>query len=248
MPDGGTIAVVAENRTLTRDDPMPLADGDYVVITVVDSGCGMSADLLDKVLEPFFTTKDVGKGTGLGLSMVYGFARQSNGAFNLDSKLGHGTTAELWLPRAPAEAKADTLIPDEEVRGDEGERQQNLRILLVDDHKEVRGTTAATLEDFGHTVVECSSGADAIEMLEDGDCDYDLLISDYAMPHLSGTEFLRGARKLCPDVPSLIITGYAEEDAICDRPEGVEILLKPFTAAKLEAAVARVCKEPRQSF
>ena len=99
------------------------------------------------------------------------------------------------------------------------------------------------LEDLGHEVVEAANGADALKVLKDGDCDFDLMISDYAMPHLSGTEFLREARELCPEVPALIITGYAEADAISDRPEGVEILLKPFTANKLEAVLARICGE-----
>ena len=115
-------------------------------------------------------------------------------------------------------------------------------MLLVDDHAEVRTTTAAVLEDLGHTVAQAASGADALQSLKDGDCDYDLVISDYAMPHLSGTEFLRETRLLCPDVPALIITGYADADAVRDRPEGVEILLKPFTPAMLEAALSRVAQ------
>jgi CheY-like chemotaxis protein len=175
--------------------------------------------------------------------MVYGFAKQSNGAFRLDSEVGRGTTAELWLPRAPAASKAATAPAKEQSARRSGEAPK-LRILLVDDHNEVRGTTAAILQDLGHTVVQSSSGAEALEALRGGDCDYQLMISDYAMPHLSGTEFLRAAREICPHVPSLIVTGYAEEDTIDDRPEGVEILLKPFSAAKLEAAVARSCSGP----
>jgi len=99
------------------------------------------------------------------------------------------------------------------------------------------------LEDLGHRVVEAANGAEALKTLRTGDCAYDLMISDYAMPHLSGTEFLREARELCPDVPALIITGYAGADAIQDRPDGVEILLKPFTASRLETAMAAVCGE-----
>jgi CheY-like chemotaxis protein len=115
-----------------------------------------------------------------------------------------------------------------------------LSILLVDDHPEVRSTTAALLQDLGHAVVEAANGVDALDELERGTCEFDLMISDYAMPNLSGTEFLRKARQVCPDVPALIITGYAEADAVTDRPDGVEILLKPFTPAKLEAALAQV--------
>jgi CheY-like chemotaxis protein len=176
--------------------------------------------------------------------MVYGFARQSNGAFRLDSVVGRGTTAELWLPRAPAFASA-TEAPAHDERVKRPPHSPKLRILLVDDHEEVRGTTAAVLQDLGHSVVQLSSGLEALEALRTGDCDYQLMISDYAMPHLSGTEFLRSARELCPGVPGLIVTGYAEEDTIGDRPEGVEILLKPFTAAKLEDAVLRSCSAAR---
>jgi CheY-like chemotaxis protein len=177
-------------------------------------------------------------GSGLGLSMVYGFAKQSNGAFRMRSELGKGTTAELWLPRAPEGSQHVAAPPKEEPRR---KSTRKLRILLVDDHAEVRSTTAAVLEDLGHTVVEAANGAEAMQVLQDGDCDYDVMISDYAMPHLSGTDFLRGARELCANVPGLIITGYAEADAISDRPEGVEILLKPFTANKLESMLTQIC-------
>jgi CheY-like chemotaxis protein len=114
-------------------------------------------------------------------------------------------------------------------------------VLLVDDHPEVRSTTAAVLEDDGHEVVEAENGAAALVLLKNRKCDFDLLITDYAMPHLSGTDFLREARLLCPDVPALLITGYAETEMIRDRPAGVEMLLKPFTPAKLGAAMARAC-------
>ncbi len=120
-------------------------------------------------------------------------------------------------------------------------KSPRLRLLLVDDHPEVRTTTAAVLEELGHTVVQAANGAEALSALESGECECDLLISDYAMPNLSGTEFLREARRLCPDVPALIITGYADAEAIGDRPDGVEILLKPFTPTTLEAAIVRVC-------
>jgi PAS domain S-box-containing protein len=238
MPAGGTVTVTVENHSLPLNNPVDLPAGDYVVLSVTDTGTGISPDHLEKVLEPFFTTKEMGKGSGLGLSMVYGFARQSNGAFQLRSKVDVGTTAELWLPRAPMEAKERKRISAEQPSA---VAVPKLRILLVDDHVEVRSTTAALLADVGHEVVEAVNGAEALKRLNEGDCEFGLMISDYAMPHLSGTDFLREARAICPGVPALIITGYAEGEAISDRPEGVEILLKPFTPAKLEAAVARAC-------
>jgi CheY-like chemotaxis protein len=237
MPDGGTVTILAENRKVEGDELAGLS-GDFVRLAVADNGTGISGEDLEKVMEPFFTTKDVGKGSGLGLSMVYGFAKQSNGAFRLRSQLGSGTTAELWLPRAPTGAKAAERPRKEEPSRKAGRK---LRVLLVDDHAEVRNTTAALLADLGHAVIEAANGPEALKTLQDGDCGYDLMISDYAMPQQSGTEFLREARQFCPGVPALIITGYAEADAISDRPEGVEVLLKPFTPNKLEAALSRVC-------
>jgi PAS domain S-box-containing protein len=238
MPAGGTVTVSAENRALDAGNWAELPPGDYVQLAVTDTGTGMSADVLEKVLEPFFTTKELGKGSGLGLPMVYGFAKQSNGAFRLRTELGSGTTAELWLPRAPEGREAEPAPPTKERRA---KAARKLRILRVDDHAEVRSTTAAVLEDIGHCVVEATDGAEALRRMKDGDCNYDVIISDYAMPHLSGTDFLRGARELCPGVPALIITGYAEADTISDRPEGVEILLKPFTANILESTLSRIC-------
>ena len=238
MPAGGTVTVSIENRTATGERPTELPAADHVLITVADSGTGITPEDLERVMDPFFTTKEVGKGSGLGLSMVYGFAQQSDGAFRIESEVGKGTRAELWLPRAPADhAAASQPLPDDGQVDSPGP----LRILLVDDHEEVRATTGAMLEELGHTVAGAANGRDALEVLREGDCDYDLMISDYAMPHVSGTEFLREARQLCPDVPALIITGYAEIGAITDRPENVEVLLKPFTPRALEAAIARIC-------
>lgn len=244
LPSGGTVKVTAENRTLAAGDLPGAEASEYVRITVVDTGTGISPADLEKVTEPFFTTKAVGKGSGLGLSMVYGFVKQSNGLFRIESKLGAGTTAELWLPRAPSGEQPEPAASTER-SGVLIDRK--LRILVVDDHPEVRSTTSAVLEDLGHSVQQAANGAEAIKLLEAGECTCDVMISDYAMPQVSGTEFLRRAREICPEVPAIIITGYAEVDAIGDRPEGVEVLLKPFTPATLEAAVARACGEATAS-
>ena len=237
MPGGGIVTIIAENCEAPGDEPPGLIKADYVRIRVADTGTGISPEHLEKVMEPFFTTKEVGKGSGLGLSMVYGFAKQSNGAFRLESELGQGTTAELWLPSASEIAVEETFEPVEPQQ----RLLRELKVLLVDDHPEVRSTTAAVLEDSGHEVLQAENGADALELLKKRKCDFDLLITDYAMPHLSGTDFLREARLICPEVPALLITGYAETEMIRDRPAGVEMLLKPFTPAKLEAAIARTC-------
>jgi CheY-like chemotaxis protein len=169
--------------------------------------------------------------------MVYGFAKQSNGAFRIESKLGSGTTAELWLPRATEGARPKPSPPGVKKRKT---TNRSLNILLVDDHAHVRSTTAAVLGDFGHKVIEATDGTDALRVLREG-CDFDLLITDYAMPHLSGTELLRAAQDICPEVPALIVTGYAEAGAIRDRPAHVEILQKPFTPEALEGAIDHLC-------
>ena len=236
MPAGGTVTILAENRHAESGELPAIPGGDYVRLAVRDTGSGISADILEKVMEPFFTTKEVGKGSGLGLSMVYGFAKQSDGAFRIESTPGTGTTAELWLPRAPEQAVAPRALAPEPV----APALRPLKVLLVDDHAEVRSTTAAVLEDYGHKVTEAENGADALAMMKKRQKRFDLLITDYAMPHLSGTDFLKEARLICPDIPALLITGYAEAEMIRDKPEGVETLLKPFTPAHLEAAMARV--------
>jgi PAS domain S-box-containing protein len=242
MPSGGTVTVVVENQALQAGNSAGIPAGRYVRITVSDTGSGIASDQLEKVMEPFFTTKEPGKGSGLGLSMVYGFAKQSNGAFGLASELGTGTVAELWLPQAPEGARTG---PEPTARSDLPFAPASMRILLVDDHAEVRATTAAVLADMGHQVVEAANGADALGVLRSDQTRYDLLISDYAMPHLSGTEFVNEAGNLCPGVPALIITGYAEAEAIDDRPAGVEVLQKPFTREQLEDALQRSCRDAR---
>ena len=234
MPDGGTIEVIAENRHVDEDDPLPLAAGDYVLLAVVDSGFGIAPDIIDKVLEPFFTTKEVGKGTGLGLSMVYGFAKQSAGTLRLTSVVGEGTRAELWLPRAHELANA----PAEKSAPEEPEAVRPLRILLIDDHEEVRGTTAAMLSDLGHSAIEAASGPEAIEALMPGK-PVDLVITDYAMPRQSGTQVARLVREKQPEVPVLIITGYADESEIGSRPADVGLLMKPFTIQDLAKAIGQ---------
>ena len=235
LRSGGTIVISVENRSIAADGSGELEPGDYLVLAVVDDGCGIAPDHIEKVMEPFFTTKEVGKGTGLGLSMVYGFAKQSDGAFRLQSELGKGTRAEIWLPRATDTALAAKAT---EVVEAAPTPTPSLRILLVDDHEEVRGTTAALLQELGHSVTEAASGTEAIAALKkNGSCD--LLISDYAMPALSGTDLVRKLRKVKPKLPCIIITGYADGEAVEGRPDDVMVLPKPFTPAKLSEAIIK---------
>ncbi len=236
MPEGGTILITAENRTAGRGKEVGLDAGDYVVLSVIDTGCGIAAEMIEKVLEPFVTSKDIGKGTGLGLSMVYGFARQSNGAFRLASEVGKGTRAEIWLPHStePAGYPKATQVPAAVKKG------RTLRVLLVDDHEEVRAATIGMLEDLGHDVSDAADSAEALRQLEGELVEWDLLVTDYAMPHMSGIQLVHEARKLQAELPALIITGYAESEAIGDRPDDVAVLAKPFSLEELAHMIAVV--------
>jgi PAS domain S-box-containing protein len=232
MKDGGTVAITAENRMVQDGSAEELKPGHYVVLTVSDTGCGIPAEMMEEVLQPFVTTKEIGKGTGLGLSMVYGFARQSNGAFRLESRVGEGTKAEIWLPRAARkEARLAKKVPAAEIP-----QGRPLNVLVVDDHAEVRSTTVGMLEELGHVVREAPQGHEALTVLNgNGECD--LLITDYAMPNMSGAELVREARKLKPDLKSMIITGYADNDTLAANLDNTAVLAKPFNLEKLAEAI-----------
>ena len=236
MPEGGTIRISGRNATVGGEDETGLTEGDYVVVSVADTGSGIPADLLDRVTEPFFTTKAVGKGTGLGLSMVYGFAQQSGGALRIESELGSGTCVAIWLPRAPATSALAGGVTRVDAAEEAAPRPRN--ILLVDDHEGVRVATAALLSDLGHHVTTAADGAQVVELQHQGLAEIDLVVSDYAMPLISGTEVIRRLRIDKPQLPAVIITGYAEADVVNGAPEGVIILTKPFTPARLQEAIA----------
>ena len=236
MPDGGTITVSAEDRQVLPDQAeADLAPGNYIVLSVSDTGSGIAPDMIEQVMEPFFTTKEVGKGTGLGLSMVYGFAKQSGGAVRLESELGAGTRVEIWLPRAEPQDPAALAALDPAVEEDAA---APLNVLLVDDHEGVRAITAGLLEDLGHQVTTAGDGPEALAMINASPDRFDLVVSDYAMPKLSGAELIRQARERAPELPAIIITGYAESESIGQRPDNVAILSKPFTPEQLRASLA----------
>jgi len=247
MPDGGTIRIVGENRRIGKSngasaggEELGLPAGDYVMLAVVDSGCGIAPEMVEQVMEPFFTTKDVGKGTGLGLSMVYGFARQSNGTIRIDSNVGKGTRVEIWLPRAPDESVDSAEQPADrqtERTGACAVSPTGLNVLLVDDHLGVRATTAALLEDLGHFVTQAGDGPEMLELLKKTPDRFDLIISDYAMPRLSGADVVHQAREIRPEMPAILITGYADSGSIARRPDDVHVLAKPFSTDQMCAAI-----------
>jgi PAS domain S-box-containing protein len=235
MPEGGTIRISGRNVVVDGEDEAGMTSGHYVAISVADTGSGIPAELLERVAEPFFTTKAVGKGTGLGLSMVYGFAQQSGGTLRIESELGSGTCMTIWLPRASAtSALAAGVIHLDAV---EESAPPARHILLVDDHEGVRAATAALLSDMGHHVTTATDGVQVAELQQQGLATIDLVVSDYAMPLVSGIEIIRRLRADKPQLPAVIITGYAETDVLTGAPEGVIILTKPFTSASLQEAI-----------
>lgn len=234
MPDGGAISITASEAAVEGRAIQGLAPGRYVKLAVIDTGTGMDAATLARATEPFFTTKGVGKGTGLGLSMIHGLAEQMKGELVLRSTVGHGTTAELWLP--VTEIRRDAAIaptsPPEKI-----DQPRNLRVLVVDDDSLVLMNTAALLEDMGCVVTEASSGAEALALFKDAFA-FDLLITDQAMPGMVGTQLIEKTREFVPDLPIILASGYGElpEAAI----QNVIKLAKPFGQAQLAAAIRKV--------
>ena len=235
MPDGGQIAITAENVTLGDTGHGGLKPGNYVRIDVADNGMGMDQRTLARASEPFFTTKGAGKGTGLGLSMVHGTTEQLGGRLELQSEPGKGTTASLWLPASQADVAAE---PDWELAAPTIDgNAPALRILAVDDDALILMNTVALLEDLGHEVVEANSGREALTRLQEGN-GFDLIITDHAMPQMTGGQLILEVTQRWPHLPIILATGYAE------IPEGltpgVRRLNKPFWQSDLEKAIAEV--------
>ncbi|MDB5643961.1 MAG: hypothetical protein JWN07_3278 [Hyphomicrobiales bacterium] len=231
MPDGGTITLSVGRRSLAADNDMSLPAGDYICLALADSGVGMDAATLARASEPFFTTKEVGKGTGLGLSMVHGLAIQSGGAFRLQSWSGEGTRVEIWLMRSPNAAR----ISDAPAAARSSEKTTGA-ILLVDDDELVRQATAAMLEDEGYTIAQAPDALTGLRLLRARA--FDMLITDLVMPGMSGATLAARVAEEQPNLPVLVVTGYAERAG--EVPAHLPRLGKPFTAAELSAAVARL--------
>ena len=235
MPQGGGLTIAAQNASLPAAGAPPgLAAGDYIRLSIIDTGVGMDEVTLAKSLEPFFTTKGPGKGTGLGLSMVHGLTAQSGGMLHLVSQPGQGTTVDLWLPRA-----APAMLPMAPAAGRHGEPQTTppCTILIVDDDALVSMGTAAMLEDLGHAVIAAPSASKALDMLQ-LDPPVDLVITDHLMPGMTGLALARVLRQRFPDLPVIMATGYAE----LPPPEGDDVALprlsKPFRQEDLATAIA----------
>jgi signal transduction histidine kinase/ActR/RegA family two-component response regulator len=235
MPNGGVLTIATRVANAWEEDLRP---GRYVVVAVSDTGTGIPPQLLSKVFDPFFTTKSVGKGTGLGLSQVYGIAKQSGGIARARSQPGAGTTIEIWLPVAGAAEGLEPVVAASEIARGSGER-----VLVIDDDFDVRRFLVQCLEGLGYAVTEAEHGQAGLERLEEARPD--LLIVDFAMPGLSGTEVAALARKKRPDLPVMLVTGYADMRAVEKVFDGDAILRKPFKVDDLTAAIQRTLKAGR---
>lgn len=225
---GDSITLETANATvgLPENEHEPPA-GEYVVVSVTDTGTGMTKEVLAKAFEPFYTTKDIGKGSGLGLSQVLGFAKQSGGGMRIESRVGEGTSVKIYLPRA---RQIDVPVPSEPI-GVPQRRLKGAVILLVDDDSAVREVTASILRDLGYVVIEVGSGGGALDLL-DRNTQIDLVILDFAMPGMNGMEVARQLRTKVPSRSVIFITGYADTSALGDIGE-TQIVRKPFIGNEL---------------
>ena len=234
MAVGGRLTIRTENVTVGDPQrPEEPAAGDYVVVSVADTGSGMTDQVLGRAFEPFFTTKEVGKGSGLGLSQVFGLAKQSGGGVRIDTEIGKGTVIRVFLPRAEAAPVADPL-PSGELQT---ARASGLIVMVVDDDETVREVTANFLDDLGYEVIEAGSGGAALEQLERHP-KIDAVILDFAMPGMNGADLARELRLRRPGAPILFATGYADAEALTDIGDHL-IVHKPFTQVELARKLSR---------
>jgi len=229
MPGGGELVIRAKQERLGDTRPTGLAPGDYVMLCVVDTGAGMDDETLRRAIEPFFSTKGLGKGTGLGLSMVHGLAAQLGGGLAIESVPGKGTAIDLWLP-----VSTEPAVGDEAAAAPSAGRAGRGLALLVDDEALVRMSTADMLNDLGFEVIEASSAEEALQLIRTG-LSPDLLVTDHLMPGMSGAELAREVRAIRPELPVLLVSGYAEVEGIA--PE-LARLTKPFRNSELAASIA----------
>ena len=248
MEGQGVMRVTTQNVTLAANEVGDVRPGQYVRISVSDTGCGMTPEVLDRAFEPFFTTKPVGKGTGLGLSQIFGFAHQSGGEVGIESEVGAGTVVSIYLPRTEM-AAAVRVHPAVQRKSEADVHVPGARILLVEDDPRVRTATVGALEDLDYEPVACSSGAEAVGLFAAQE--FDLVITDVIMPEMTGPElirYLKGAYDR--EFAVLFVTGYVGEGE-SDDLRGYELLRKPFTvgalASAVSAALARIASEPPRS-
>jgi CheY-like chemotaxis protein len=240
MPKGGRLTIKTENVTLSEEDSQDISEGQpgqFVCISIADTGCGMDAKTVERIFEPFFTTKEVGKGTGLGLSMVYGIVKQHNGYINCYSEPGKGTTFKLYLPmhREAVELQETMESAPATIGGTE-------TILVAEDDADARKTTRNILENFGYTILEAVDGEDAVRVFKENRDTVKLLLLDVIMPKKNGKEAYEEIRKLHPRVKALFISGYTA-NIIHKRgmlDQNLNFIMKPVSPTALLRKVREV--------
>ncbi|HET9397796.1 MAG TPA: ATP-binding protein, partial [Sphingomicrobium sp.] len=235
MDGQGTLTISSRNVSMEANEVGDIRAGEYLVIEVTDTGCGMTTEVRERAFEPFFTTKAVGKGTGLGLSQIFGFAHQSGGEVGIESEVGKGTTVSIYLPRTDAKASNVRTHPAVQMRSEDEMTVPGARILLVEDDPRVRTATVGALEDLGYEPVACAGGAEALALFDS--MDFDLVISDVIMPEMTGPEMIREMKSRRSDIAVLFVTGYVGEGE-GDDLVGYDLLRKPFTVSTLSTSVA----------
>ena len=257
MPLGGTLTLRtsnagAEDSARHQHKGMPL--GEYVLVEVEDTGSGIAPEIIDKIFDPFYTTKDIGKGTGLGLSTVYGIVKQTGGFIYVDSELGKGTTFRIFLPRyipaaddvqvpqlpeTSAPAIAGAISAADEMRSVATDLTGRGTILLVEDEEELRALNARGLKSRGYTVIEAGNGVEALEELERQGGQVDIVVSDVVMPEMDGPTLMKELKKRKPDIKIIFVSGYAEDAFDKNLPDHKQFnfLAKPFTLKQLVTVV-----------
>jgi signal transduction histidine kinase/CheY-like chemotaxis protein len=232
MPSGGTITISANNCAGFKDDGL---EGDYVRLSVSDTGTGMTPEVQAHVFEPFYTTKEIGKGTGLGLAQVHGFVNQSHGGVRIRSQSGCGTTVDLYLPRSDKVPREESEAP--EASTERARPPHAGRVLLVEDDNEVAKLTTEMLEQLGFEVIRAASAAAALGALANGRV-IDFVFSDIMMPGgMNGVELAREIGRRRRDLPVLLTSGYAEASRLEAEAAGIRILPKPYRLVELSAAL-----------
>jgi signal transduction histidine kinase/ActR/RegA family two-component response regulator len=249
MPDGGELTISVTDRKMTaRDfaDPEEAKPGDFVEVSVSDTGFGMTPEILGRAVEPFYTTKPAGQGTGLGLAQVYGFVRQSGGFLRIESEPGRGTTIRISLPGSPRSQEA-SKDRSKSVDAPTAPFSARGAVLVVEDQTEVRAQIVEVLANMGCDVIEAIDGVEGMRLI-DQRRHLDLLITDVGLPGLSGRQLADTARAMMPALRVLFITGYAGTalDA-AQLTDGVEILRKPFGLDEFAARVAAILSRPAAS-
>lgn len=240
MANGGRLTIEAENVTIDQRYAADhsIAGGAYVMVSVTDSGTGMSADVMARAFDPFFTTKALGQDTGLGLSQVFGFVKQSGGHIKIYSELGRGTTVKLYLPRHDVTGAEEISLPQ---RAQALAEHTHALVLVIEDDDTVRAPTITSVEELGFSVLAAASAKEAMKILE-GRTDTQLLLTDMVMPGVTGGQLAKEAVKLRPALKVLFTTGYTRNAIVHNGMlgPGIALLSKPFTLEQLSQAIHRV--------